>query len=408
MNTGSIFSRNLAFSSAFLCVLLATACSAEKNASVDIHVETAGRANGGANATGRVTRGDIDASVRGGVGAGSGGTTAAAVTISAGAGGSVVNPDVIGDICAGVHVQASRVKPWILFVVDRSGSTKREYSGSSSRWQAMYDALMTPKTGVVDKLQSVAYFGMLLFDGGEKVDYADCASSGNCPDAGSTGCPRLVKVSPSLNNYKAIDSVYSQSPPGGTTPSALALEAAYKLVPSQQQVLDQVIGPQFVIYCTDGEPNGCEGGGRDVDPAARQGVIDQVTAASKSQIKTYVIGIAVDDEAQTHLNEVAQAGNTGSPAFSPATKDDLTNMISKIVGGTIGCNLKLNNTVTPGKECAGYVQLNSVSLTCNDPNGWKLADATHIELLGSACTSFMNDTAALLNAGFPCDSLVLK
>jgi hypothetical protein len=274
----------------------------------------------------------------------------------------------------------------------------------------MYDALMAPSSGLINKLQSVAYFGMLLYDGGEQIDPI-CILLGNCPDGGASTCPRLVTVEPALNNFKAIDAKYSQSPPGGSTPSALALAAAYKLVPAQSQKLDEEeIGPQFVIYCTDGEPNGCEGGGRgrDSDPAVRQAVVDEVTAAAKANIQTYVIGMAVEAAAQTHLDDLAKAGNTGAPAFSPATKDDLVNVLSQIVGGAIGCKLKLNNTVSLGKECSGYVYLNSVPLACNDPNGWKLADESHIELQGNACKSFMNDPKAMLDAGFPCDALVLQ
>lgn len=396
MSSSGNWGRRLPFS--FLCILYVTSCSAEKSQTQGSYIENAARGGGNANAIGQPTTGDV----------GAGGVTATSATNSGGATGGAINTNPIGDICAGVHVQASRIKPWIMFVVDRSGSTDEEYPGSSSKWQAMYDALMTPKTGVIDKLQSVAYFGMLLFDGGDQVNLFLCTLLGNCPDAGAGECPRLVTVNPALNNYNAIDDKYRQSPPGSSTPAALALEAAYKLAPSQQQVLDKVIGPQFVIYCTDGQPNTCENGSATDDPAARQAVLGHVTAAAKAGTKTYVIGIAVNDEAKAHLTEVAKAGNTGSPAFSPSSKDELTKVISQIVGGSVGCNLQLNNSVTPGKECLGTVELNSRPLTCNDPNGWKLADATHIQLLGTACDSFINDTAAILNAGFPCDALVLQ
>lgn len=398
MSSRGKLGRRLPVLFSFLCVLYVTSCSAEKSQTEGPYIRYAARGGSGANAAGQTTPDDVVA----------GGTTVTSVTNAGGATGSSVNTNPIGDICAGVHVQASRIKPWIMFVVDRSGSTEEAYPGSSSKWQAMYDALMTPKTGVIDKLQSVAYFGMLLFDGGDEVDLLFCMLLGTCPDAGAGECPRLVIVNPELNNYNAIDAKYRQSPPGSSTPSALALEAAYKLAPSEQQVLDRVIGPQFVIFCTDGQPNTCENGSATDDPAARQAVLGHVTAAAQAGTKTYVIGIAVNDEAKKHLTEVAKAGNTGSPAFSPSTKDELTKVISQIVGGSVGCNLQLNNSVTPGKECLGTVELNSRPLTCNDPNGWKLVDATHIQLLGTACDSFISDTTAILNAGFPCDALVLK
>lgn len=323
--------------------------------------------------------------------------------------GVTTNPD--SDICAKVNVHATRVIPWIMFVVDRSGSTEEEYSGSTSRWQAIYDALMTPKTGVIDKLQHVANFGMLLFDGGDIIELDPCESDPSCegPAYLTPDCPRLVTVNPALGNYKAINAKYKISPPGSSTPAAFALEAAYKLRPSQRGVLDQVIGPEFVVYCTDGEPNSCENGSVSMDFEARQSVIDKVTAAAQGGTKTYVIGVAVNDNTQNHLTEVAQAGNSGAPAYSPSTQAELTKVISKIVTGSVGCNLKLSESVTPGKECDGsVVVLNSKSLKCNDPNGWKLTDQDHIKLLGTACDSFLYNPTAILSATFPCEAVLVE
>jgi hypothetical protein len=310
--------------------------------------------------------------------------------------GSISDKD--NNLCASANVRASRIKPSILFVVDRSLSTQEQYPGSRSRWQAMYDALMAQNAGLIAKLQSVAYFGMVLYDSGDNA----------------ASCPRLIVVNPALNNYNAINAKYRQAQPAGYTPTALALEAAYKLVPRQS--LDKEIGAQFVILCTDGEPNGCsvDGGARGgwlglggIPPTDYDGPVAQVTAAAKDGIKTYVIGIAVQDEAKTHLEELARLGDTGSPAFSPANKGDLVDTLSQIVGGAIGCRVRLNGEVTAGKECQGYVELNSQTLKCNDANGWKLADKSHIELQGIACKTFVSDPKAILNAGFPCDVFVI-
>jgi len=388
---GSIGSRPfVAFS--LLCGLFVGSCSVDKSFGNGSYFDVG--AGGGAAA--QTT-----------TGGGASGATSTVVTNFGKTDGSVGTTSTISDICAEVHMQATRVKPRIMFVVDRSGSTDEEYIGSTSKWQALYDALMTPKTGVIDKLQKVAYFGILLFDGGDVIEVNQCPDSGTCPDYLTPDCPRLIAVNPELNNYDAINATYKKSPPGSSTPAAAALEAAYKLMPSQQQVLDQVIGPEFVIYCTDGEPNSCENGSKAIDPEARETVIDHVTDAAKAGIKTYVISIAVNNNMKQHMTDVAKAGNTGSPAFSPTTKDELAKVISQIVSGSVGCNLELNHAVTPGNECLGYVELNSHLLTCNGPNGWKLTDQTHIKLLGTACESFLYDSAAMVNAGFPCDIIIL-
>ncbi|MBN1655880.1 MAG: VWA domain-containing protein [Deltaproteobacteria bacterium] len=333
------------------------------------------------------------------------------------------------DICAGAHVQASRIKPRIMFIVDRSGSTADTYPGSESKWKAMYDALMDPEAGVIAKLQSVAYFGMVLYDGGE-MDYIIgwvCFIPGMCGDggvfSGDAGtdlglCPRLVIIEPALNNHAAIDEKYRISGPGGSTPTRLALEAAYKLMGEDQGVVDQdAPGPQFAILCTDGLPNGC------IDSFGlpdQQGPIDQVTAAANRGIKTYVIGVAatVDDtgsggnapvqgDPQAYLEELAKYGNTGYPAFSPATKEDLVAAISQIVGGAVGCKVKLNGTVVAGEECLGTVELNGKELECNGVDGWKLASESEIELQGTACELFMNNPSAIVSAEFPCDTFII-
>jgi hypothetical protein len=304
----------------------------------------------------------------------------------------------------------------MLFVIDRSGSTDWEYPGSTSRWQALYDALMAPNAGVISKLQSQAYFGVVLFDGGESDIFNEllCMLTPNdpaCVDAGTPGCPRLITVPPALNNYAKIDAAYRPAGPGGGTPTALALAHAYSLVPPQQQVLDLKVGPQYVVLCTDGEPNGCANTSTGTTTGEQydfQGPVDEVTKAAAKGIKTFVVGIAVEAAAKDHLTQLATIGATGSSVFTPANKDDLVNAISQIVGGAIGCKVELNGTVVAGKECSGYVNLNSQKLPCNDPNGWKLVDKNHIELQGTACQTFLTDGAAILDAGFPCDAFTLQ
>ncbi|MBN1655729.1 MAG: VWA domain-containing protein [Deltaproteobacteria bacterium] len=298
------------------------------------------------------------------------------------------------EICADQEVQVSRIIPWILFVIDRSGSMSESYTGSTSRWQAVYDALMAENEGVIARLQRTVEFGIMLFDG-------------------EGTCPRLVTVDPAINNYDPIDAVYSTSSPGRITPTAMALNAAYAIVPDQQTQLDTQFKPHYVILCTDGEPNGCPEAtgffGESGIVTDFQGPINEVTAAAARDIKTFVVSVASGgQEYQDFLDQLAQIGNTGSPAFSPTTKEDLVGRLTEIVGGAIGCEVVLNGKVTVGSECAGTVELNGVKLGCNDPNGWRLVDPNHIELLGQACESFMGNPDVVLSASFPCDVVVIE
>jgi hypothetical protein len=249
---------------------------------------------------------------------------------------------------------------------------------------------MTPNTGIIAKLESTVYFGIMLYDG-----------------LGT--CPHLETVAPDLNNYQKINAVYKAASPGQYTPTALALNAAYKLVPSQQQTLDvQKRGSQYVVLCTDGEPNGCPdsatGGG--FPPEDFEGPAKEVTTAANNGIKTYVVSVASGgQEYQDYLEELATIGNTGSKAFSPATKDELAAQLGGIIGNAIGCQIQLSGRVVIDLACTGTVVLNSQALVCNDPNGWKLVDESHIELVGAACDKFMNDPTAMITATFPCGAV---
>jgi hypothetical protein len=77
------------------------------------------------------------------------------------------------------------------------------------------------------------------------------------------------------------------------------------------------------------------------------------------------------------------------------------------VGAEISCEVTLEGKgVQPGKECRGTVTINGNPLECNGVDGWRLIDATHIELLGTTCEMFKTTASAMLIANFPCDVVV--
>jgi hypothetical protein len=401
-------------SSALIWALVALSCSAEKKGG-----STSTIGNVGANS-------DQQGAAEPGTNAGA--NTGSNVGNIPNTGAADTKQPVLADgVCAGANARALRIKPTVLFVVDRSGSTADPYPGSTSKWQAMYDALMTPKEGVISKLQSVAEFGMVLFDGGDLggmaiatgvigiiacvMDPAACLDAAvPAGDGGQSNCPRTVIINPAIDNRDAIDAKYSVSLPGGTTPTTLALQRAYALLPDQQ-TLDKQVGPRFVIFCTDGLPNYCDSLENDF-----LGPIDELKKAAQRGIKTYVVGVAAKSDsdaggtvnAQAYLDELATYGNTGSPAFSPATKGDLVASLTQIIGGAVGCNVKLNGSVVVGQECSGKVELNSKPLECNGANGFKLVSANEIELQGTSCKKFTDDPMAIVSATFPCAAFVLE
>jgi hypothetical protein len=141
-----------------------------------------------------------------------------------------------------------------------------------------------------------------------------------------------------------------------------------------------------------------------------------IAAAMKLQAKhqrMYVISVG-QDAAKQHLQEMANLGaglqmdeSPGAMVYYPEDPAALADTLAMLIGKEVPCDVELSGKgVVMGSECTGTVTINGNELPCNDPNGWKLKDATHITLQGMACDMFKNATDAMLHAEFPCEALV--
>jgi hypothetical protein len=292
--------------------------------------------------------------------------------------------------CANALADTAPVTPVIWLIVDGSSSMNQNFANGQSRWVSLRSTLMD-KGGIVDSLQSVAEFGMVIYSGGAE-DPAQCV--------------KLVTVQPALDNFAALDAAYPQMPLGMGTPTDKALDHVVTSLPVvTQSVLDTKNKPIYVVLATDGQPNdncGSGGGGGGNSTVVQQRVIDVVTKGTLGGMQMYVISMAGGDTMlQQHLAMVAKATASQTPPFVPATKDDLVNNFRKIVGGA-SCQIDLHGKVMDGQECAGKVTLNGLDLKCASDNGWRLLDTDTLELTGSACTSFIG-SASMVSASFPCE-----
>lgn len=318
--------------------------------------------------------------------------------------------------CADTNVQAGRKQPLVMLVIDGSGSMCAPF-GNATRWTALRSALMDPD-GIVTKLQAAVSFGVTLYDGpldfsgflgggmgGNFSSTAQCSGSDFEASMGKA-CPNLIEVPQALNNEPPITSVYPMKELGGSTPTHKALTAVVdKLIDAQMVVPDRAVQPQYIVLATDGEPNELCANPSGVDPHVE--VIAQVTRAAEAGIKTFVISLAGDDaNLMSHLVKVAEAGMTGYPPFSPMSKQDLVTSLTQIIGGAVGCEVILNGKVTEGQECGGKVEMNGITLPCNDPNGWSLKDDHTLLLNGQACSDFQGNPLSVLHADFPCGVFV--
>jgi hypothetical protein len=335
-------------------------------------------------------------------GKGSGGTDTFGNATTAGTGTTMREPTmpIAGSDgpCVEGMADTSPVTPTVWLIVDGSSSMNSMFDNANDRWHALRSTLMDPG-GIVDSLQAVVRFGMVIYSGG---------GAGGFGGATGGACPMLVTIQPALNNFAAIDAMYPQQPLGAGTPTDKALDNVVMNLPVlNQAMLDKRVDPIYVVLATDGAPNDlCSGGGagnvgQEGDPVVMQRVIDVVTRGTMMGMQMFVISLAGSDMAlQTHLQNVANATSSKIPPFMPSTKADLINNFQSIVGGAT-CQVTLNGTVAAGQECTGKVVLNGMTLACNSDNGWRMPDDHTVQLTGTACDTLLG-AQSLVSATFPC------
>lgn len=306
--------------------------------------------------------------------------------------------DVMGtdNTCASVDLDANRVTPNVLVIIDRSGSMGMEEfppGSGTSRWDALRDALLAMPDGLFFSLQSSVRFGIVTYQG----------STGG----GGGTCPNLEDIPCRINNFPAIRTSYTAMSPGGATPTGEAIDDILGMLPALVPTADPG-DPTIFILATDGEPNTCAD--RMDTTTGRMNSVNAVTDAYAMGIPTYVISVGTDTGAD-HLQDVANAGAGVGPGDPDATywvasdTAGLNDALSTIVGGVVSCRLELSGMIDPAMACLGEVRLGGTLVPCDDPNGWHAIDASTIELTGTACDE-LQSSGSTLTARFPCDVVI--
>jgi hypothetical protein len=334
-----------------------------------------------------------------------------------GRGGNAWNPDPndglggLGGVggmdmeCAGIRVNASRILPTVMLLVDGSTSMLDPYgepvavdggmpdpSTLPSRWSSVREALIGAE-GVVPKLQDRVRFGLAVF-----------GTQASCP------LP-LGTIAPELNNAAAITTGIQAQPPGMFTPTGVALDQVVDILPDPTLNLDgPPIGPQIILLATDGDPNACDGGG--FFPVTDY--VPSINAALKAQAKhlrMYVVSVG-QDAAASHLQEMANIGANVDRATGmaevhyPDNTATLTATLETLIGAELSCELKLEGKgVLVDKACTGTVLFNGTPLECNGPDGFSLTDETTLVLNGTTCETFKNSIDTTIDAEFPCEAI---
>ncbi|MFO0713560.1 MAG: vWA domain-containing protein [Sandaracinus sp.] len=299
--------------------------------------------------------------------------------------GDVPAPD---NTCASVMLDATRVIPNVLLVVDRSGSMEmNEFSPGVSRWDALQGALFDPATGLVTGLESSVRFGIAMYSN----------------DTRTMACPDLFTVPCSINNAESIEAEYTlRTPPRGDTPTGESISAVLgmidTLVPERGAT-----SPTFFVLATDGEPDLCaDGTALDEGRAAS---VAATTEAFGMGINTYVVSVGAE-VSEAHLQDVANAGvgMTAAPFYVATDTAGLVSALRTIIRGVASCDVRLEGMVESSMACEGTVRLGPDALECG--TDWMLLDdGRTIRLLGAACDR-LQTSGETLTAAFPCEAIL--
>ena len=355
--------------------------------------------------------------------------------------------------CATLSVATVELVPTVSLLVDTSGSM---FQQPKPFWDPLYKALMDPTTSIVKQLEDSTRFGFTSYTGvGDSVE-----------NPTTFKCPILKTVPYALNNYAAINTMYSgikYNSEAWETPTHAALDAAAADLIAFKAKPD---GPKFILLVTDGNPDTCWA----KNPQCGQdAAIKSAQAAYAQGITTYVLGIgsvlSTDPKAEgcqsgrcglDYLQDMANAG-TGQPVEPYADTDqqylysacisksptkaltatyaaaagggkapyyvvngagtaaDVTPLIKAIKDALVqtrSCSFAMTATLPGGmttgvkittNAAKGKFTYNDKPLAYSDPNGWTLnADQTGITLSGTACDSWKT-AGGTLTGTFPCE-----
>lgn len=297
------------------------------------------------------------------------------------------------NVCAEVQLEASPVTPNVILIVDQSGSMDADFGGGGRRWDVVRDVLIAEPAGLVPRLQGRVRFGLALYSAG-----GDGAM-----------CPAVETVLPPvLDNLGAIASMYAPAEPLGGTPTGQSIDAVLAMLSS---IPDPPPGPTFFVLATDGRPDTCEDGSS--GPHGDAASVAAVTRAYERDIKTFVISVGEGSVPLAHLQDVANAGmgvpdgGADAPYYEAANADMLREALEAITGGILSCTIRLDGRIDPATACNGTVRVNGTPVPCDDPNGWRPVDESHIELVGEACDRVSSLAGVTIDASFPCDVILI-
>jgi len=294
-----------------------------------------------------------------------------------------------------------------MFVLDRSGSMDTAMDAtrnSPTRWEALSSSLAT----VLPSVDNAMAIGALLFP---------------TPGSGSSSCSVVDRadVHPAAGNVGALVGLMSSNPPGGSTPTASAIDTAAGLVLG----LRTATAARALVLATDGEPNcnpllstrtcrcttgaanapsTCTSPVRCLDDTRTESIIEKYEAQG---LPTYVVGIQSQGDTQFMdvLNAMAIAGGRPRPGATESyyAADSATelNTALEAIRDQVGACTYLTTSV-PDLNGSIVISLDGTELPTEQWMWGNMANG-EIILIGDACQAAAAEMTPSLTAVVQCD-----
>lgn len=274
------------------------------------------------------------------------------------------------------------------------------------RFTAMRAALTGP-TGVVTQLQSKAYFGHNQYTCDKEFQ-----------PTGDTSVLQLFTTGRALDNAAAIDAQLALTSPANSwnTPTFAAIDAMVASFVADPPAADS---PPAIILATDGLPTNC-GTGAGYGAATQAARQDLVIAAAERayatavgghpHIPVYVLAMNIDSP---HFQELANVGQgaprsttgVGAIPYYPVTgAAQLQAAFQTVINGVLSCDLALTGTIDMAQAQNGTFTINGQPQQYG--TDWTLVSGSTIRVLGAACTTLQSLPSSVVQAAFPCGSVV--
>jgi hypothetical protein len=298
--------------------------------------------------------------------------------------------------------------PDLLIVLDRSGSMgDAPPAGGGSKWSQVTGAL----DQTVMSLQGQIKWGLEMF-----------------PSDDSCGVSASVDVPIAASNASAISAAIAAKMPGGSTPTADAINKGTSYLTGLTDA-----NPKYIVLATDGEPN-CAGSGGGActcsppftasgtqcclatlcvpctltaggDDAA--GAEQAITDTANKGVNTFVVGIAADSSDDAVLNQMAVNGKTaraGTTKYYPvANQSDFVTTVNTIAGQIISCTFPLS--MAPANPDLVSISAGAQTVP-HDPthmDGWDYGpNDMSIQFYGSWCTQLQSGSVGNVQAVYGC------